>query len=162
MKIGVLSDTHIPDRAADIPEEILESFKSVDMVIHAGDLVELGVLERLKNVCKEVKAVWGNMDPDNVRSKLPEKELLRIGKYKIGITHGSGHPDYLVDCVNGIFKKEKVDLVIFGHSHSGLNRKIGNVLYFNPGTATDKIFSAYNSYGIIEINDKIEAEIIKI
>jgi hypothetical protein len=43
MRIGVISDTHIPDRADDIPKIILEDFRNVDMVIHAGDLVELSV-----------------------------------------------------------------------------------------------------------------------
>ena len=51
MKIGVLSDTHIPDRAQDIPKDILENFKGVDMIIHVGDLIDLSVLDKLKNIC---------------------------------------------------------------------------------------------------------------
>ena len=60
------------------------------------------------------------------------------------------------------FKKDNVNLIIFGHSHSALNKKRGNIVYFNPGSPTDKIFALHNSYGIIEINDKIETKIIKI
>jgi len=60
------------------------------------------------------------------------------------------------------FKNDKVDLIIFGHSHCGLNEKKGGILFFNPGSATDKVFAPYNSYGIIEINDKIKATIIRI
>jgi len=60
------------------------------------------------------------------------------------------------------FKNDRVDLVIFGHSHKAFNEKRGDILYFNPGSPTDQIFSPFNSYGIIEINDKIEARIIKI
>jgi len=162
MKIGVIADTHIPDRAKDIPRQILEAFKGVDMVIHAGDFVDLSVLDKLKTVCKEVRAVWGNMDPYTVRKNLPEKEIVKIGKYKIGIMHGYGPPNKLIELLSEIFKEEGLDIIIFGHSHCAINKREGNVLYFNPGSPTDKIFAIYNSYGIIEINDKIKARIIKI
>lgn len=162
MKIGVIADTHIPDRAGDIPPQILESFKDVDMIIHAGDLLNLNVLDKLKTICKDVKAVWGNMDPDEVRKQLPEKEIVDIGNYKIGIMHGYGPPHKLIDLLSEIFKEEKPNIIIFGHSHSAINEKRGDILYFNPGSPTDKIFAIYNSYGIIEINDKIKAKIIRI
>ena len=162
MKIGVIADTHIPDRAKEIPQQILEAFKEVDMVIHAGDFVDSSVLDKLKAVCKNVRAVWGNMDSYEIRKELPEKEIIEIGNYKVGIIHGYGQPNKLIDLVTEIFKKDNVNLIIFGHSHSALNKKRGNVVYFNPGSPTDKIFALHNSYGIIEINDKIETKIIKI
>lgn len=162
MKIGVISDTHIPDRAKELPQEVLESFKDVDMIIHAGDILNLSVLEQLKTICKNVKAVWGNMDPYELRKKLPEKEIIKVGNYKIGLMHGYGHPSKLIDLLSKEFKDDRVDIIIFGHSHSGLNEKKGNILYFNPGSATDKVFSLYNSYGIIEINDKIESKVIRL
>jgi len=162
MKIGVIADTHIPDRAKDIPPQILEAFKGVDMVIHSGDFVEISVMDKLKTVCKDVRAVWGNMDPYEVRKGLPEKEILKIGNYKIGIMHGYGPPNKLIDLLSEIFKDEGVNIIIFGHSHSPVNEKRGDILYFNPGSATDKIFALYNSYGIIEINDKINAKIVKV
>jgi hypothetical protein len=162
MKIGVIADTHIPDRAKDIPQQILNAFKGVDMVIHAGDLVELSVLDKLKTACKDIKAVWGNMDPYEVRRVLPEKEIIRAGNYKIGIMHGYGPSNKLIDLLAEIFKEEAVNIIIFGHSHSAVNEKKDDILYFNPGSPTDKIFALYNSYGIIEINDKINAKIVKV
>lgn len=162
MKIGVIADTHIPAQANDLPKAIFESLKDVDMIIHAGDLVDLSVLDKLSSICNKVIAVWGNMDSYEVRKVLPEKEVVNIGKHKIGIMHGHGHPDRLLDIIREAFKGEDVDLVIFGHSHRAINEKKGNIVYFNPGSPTDKIFANYNSYGIIEINDKIEARIIKI
>ncbi|MDP3732782.1 MAG: metallophosphoesterase family protein [Candidatus Omnitrophota bacterium] len=162
MKIGVIADTHIPERAKEIPQQILEAFKKVDMVVHAGDIVDMRVLDKLKAVCKNVRAVWGNMDPYEARKELPEKEIIKIGNYKIGIIHGYGHPNKLIPLVTEIFKNDNVNLIIFGHSHSALNEKRGDVIYFNPGSPTDKIFALHNSYGIIEINDKIEAKIVKI
>lgn len=162
MKIGVISDTHISDRTKSLPQKILEDFKNVDLIIHAGDLVDISVIDKLKNVCDNVKAVWGNMDSGEIKKKLPEKEILSLGKYKIGIMHGYGAPDTLINLLSNVFKDDNVNMVIFGHSHNSLNKKIGNILFFNPGSPTDNIFSRNNSYGIIEINDRIEAKIINL
>lgn len=162
MRIGVIADTHMPERAKVIPDKIMEDFKAVDMIIHAGDLVDLKVVAQLKSICPNVKAVYGNMDPYEVRKALPEKEIITVGKYKIGVMHGNGPPATLVELLTGVFKNDGVNIIIFGHAHSGFNEKKGDILFFNPGSATDKINSSYNSYGIIEINDKIEARIIKL
>ena len=140
----------------------MEDFKNADMIIHAGDLVDLNVLNQLCAICKNTKAVWGNMDPLEVRKKIPEKEIIKIGNYKIGVMHGYGHPNSLIELVTKEFENDNVDLIIFGHSHSALYEQKGDILYLNPGSPTDKIFSPYNSYGIIEINDKIEARIIRV
>ncbi|MBI4981675.1 MAG: metallophosphoesterase family protein [Candidatus Omnitrophica bacterium] len=162
MKIGVLSDTHIPDRAKSIPQEILDAFKNVDMIIHAGDFADLNILEKLKSTCSNVKAVAGNMDPAEIKEKLPEKEIFKIGKFKIAVAHGWGQPDKLPALLAEKFKDDDVDVIVFGHSHKAFNEKIGKILFFNPGSPTDNIFAPYKSYGIIEINDKITAKIIKL
>ena len=162
MRIGVISDTHIPDRAKEIPQKILDEFKKVDMVIHAGDLVDINVLDKLRKVCKNVTAVWGNMDPEEIKKVLPEKTILKIGNRRIGLIHGFGAPNKLIESLESVFKCDNVNIIIFGHSHYSVNEERNGILFFNPGSATDKIFSQYNSYGIIEINDKVEAKIIRI
>jgi putative phosphoesterase len=163
VRIGIISDTNIPDKATDIPAKILDAFKNVDMVIHCGDLIELKVLEVLKEVCKDVRAVRGNMDPLGVKEKLPEKEVIEIGGLTIAVTHGSGAPNRLIGYLTEFFKDEKADIIIFGHSHASVNERVGKVLFFNPGSATDKVFAPYNSYGIIEINgNQIKASIVRI
>lgn len=162
MKIGVISDTHVPDKARQIPQKILDDFKTVDMIIHAGDLVEPGVLEQLRSVCPDVRAVFGNMDPFELRARLPKKEIIQAEKFRVGVAHGYGHPDNLIDLMKKEFKNDKVDLIIFGHSHKPFNEKIDNIHYFNPGSATDEIFAPCRSYGIIEIKDNITAKIVKL
>lgn len=161
MKIGVISDTHIADKDEHIPRIILDVFKQMDMVLHAGDMVDLRVIDELRSVCPKVIAVAGNMDQDAVRNKYPVKEIIEVSGYKIGLMHGSGAPLNLVDLLKGAFKEDKPDIIVFGHSHKPMNEFIGNVLFFNPGSATD--FTAeYNSYGIIELAEEINARIIKI
>lgn len=162
IKIGIISDTHIHDSSQVLPEKVLQDFKTADLVIHSGDLVDLSVLEQLRSVCKNVVAVWGNMDPAEIKNELPEKKIIEAGKHKIGVIHGFGHPSKLKKFVKERFKDDSVDIIIFGHSHVPCNEKIGKIIYFNPGSLTDKIFAPYNSYGIIEINDGIKAKIVKI
>ena len=94
---------------------------------------------------------------------LADKEILKIGKFKIGLTHGQGHPSGLPELILNMFKNDAVDAIIFGHSHNPTNEVKNGVLLFNPGSATDKIFAEYNSYGILEITDnKTEGTIIKL
>ncbi|MFH1577603.1 MAG: metallophosphoesterase family protein [Candidatus Omnitrophota bacterium] len=162
MKIGVISDTHIPLNAQEIPAALLESLKSVDMIMHAGDLIKLSVIDTLRSICATVKAVYGNMDSVDVKKCLPEKEIISIGKYRLGLTHGKGSPNALFDTVTDIFKNDSVDMIIFGHSHYPINEKRGKIIYFNPGSPTDNIFAPFRSYGIIEIDNKIKTSIVKI
>ncbi len=162
MKIGVIADTHIPERAKDIPKDVLKAFNGADMIIHAGDLVCLDVLKTLKDLTCDLRAVYGNMDPYEVRERIKEKEVIRINNFVIGVTHGYGNPVQLIDWTTRLFQGNDPDMIIFGHSHNATNLTRNNVLYFNPGSPTDKIFALYNSYGIIDIGDKIDARIIKI
>lgn len=162
MKIGVISDTHIPNQAKEIPNKVLASLKKMDMILHAGDLIDLSILDALKSICGNVKAVWGNMDPTDVKRYLPERQIITVGKYRIGLTHGNGAPASLIEAVTDVFKNDKPDVIIFGHSHYPVNEKRGRILYFNPGSLSDTLFSPFNSYGIIEINEEIKASIVKI
>jgi len=161
MKIGVISDTHIPEQAKEIPKVILEDFKDCSLILHAGDLVTLDVLKKLKDVGRVV-AVRGNMDHREVKEELPEKEVINIGNFKIGLFHGWGVPFDLINLAKRQFKDDKCDVIVFGHSHSPLSEWRDEVLFFNPGSPTNKMFSPYNSYGILEIDEKINAKIIRI
>ncbi|MFH1093384.1 MAG: metallophosphoesterase family protein [Candidatus Omnitrophota bacterium] len=158
MKIGVISDTHIPINCDSIPEKIIECFRGVDMIIHAGDLTELSVLEQLAVITPKVEAVCGNMDSQQATIKLPQKKIIKVGKFKIGLTHGWGPPKNLMDRMAYEFKN--VDAIIFGHSHQPINKTKNGVLFFNPGSATDTVFAKEKTVGILEITDKIKGKII--
>jgi uncharacterized protein len=162
MKIIVISDTHIPDRAESLPLKLLDEIKNADMVIHAGDFVSLEFLNDLKSLCNNIKAVWGNMDPPEIKKMLPQKGIFKVGDYRIGVVHGYGAPNKMLELLNTEFKNDKLDIIIFGHSHSALNEKRGSTLFFNPGSPTDKILAADNTYGIIEIDGGIQAKVVTI
>lgn len=158
MKILVLSDTHIPRVAQDLPEPVYTEIKNADMILHAGDFVDIDILETLKKL-KKIHAVYGNMDSPEVRRILKDKEIVHAGKFKIGLIHGYGAPKDLMDTVKTEFAN--VDAIVFGHSHIAMNVIKDGILFFNPGSPTDTVFTSANTYGILEVTDKkIEGRIV--
>lgn len=158
MKIGVVSDTH----GKFLPQQMIDDFKNVDFIIHAGDIGNIAEYKLFASM-KEIKAVYGNMDDSDVCSKLPKRQIIACGKFRIGLFHGEGSSKNLFNRVKAEFKNDNVDVVVFGHSHKPFNEKIGNVFYFNPGSPTDKIFAPYCSYGILDVaEDGISGRIIRV
>jgi len=158
MKIGVVSDTH--SRA--IPRQLFDDFKDVDLIIHAGDFCTQEDLKKFTSL-KEVKAVYGNMDESKLCAKLPEKSIFEWNGFSIGLFHGEGPPQKVINFVKERFKKDKVDVIVFGHSHQAFNEVIDGTLYFNPGSPNDTIFAPFCSYGILKVKDRrIVGEIIKV
>lgn len=158
MRIGVLSDTH----SRKLPAQMLEDFLKVDLIIHAGDFCDLVDYQNLKKI-QRVESVFGNMDTPELSRQIPRRKVFTCEGVAIGLFHGEGAALTLLARVKAEFSKEDVAVVIFGHSHHPMNEKIGNVLYFNPGSPTDMIFAPYRSYGILDIKDKeVTGHIIRI
>jgi putative phosphoesterase len=151
MKIGAISDTHATS-LAEVPDRILHAMAGVDLIIHAGDFVARDVLDGLKQL-GEVKAVQGNMDSEELKRILPEKEILEVEGRRIGIIHGWGSPYGIDNRVGGMF--DNVDIIIYGHSHHPQNEVKNGVLFFNPGIAK-------NSFGILTIGQGVRGEIINL
>lgn len=161
MKVVVLSDTHAED-LADLPERLLEDLRKADLIIHAGDYTSKNLLDQLREL-GDLKGVHGNMDCDEVKRELPDKDIFEISGFKIGITHPSegGSPVGLKSRAESKLG-EDLDLIIYGHSHKPVNEKESNTIYFNPGSATGAFPARYKTYGILRIEDEIEVEIVKI
>jgi putative phosphoesterase len=160
VRILVLSDTHIPRVIQDLPESVYGEIKNVDMILHAGDFIDIEVLRSLEKL-KKVHAVYGNMDCPELRRTLKNKDIIQAGGFRIGLIHGYGAPKELMETVKAEFTN--VDAIVFGHSHTATNIVKDGVLFFNPGSPTDTVFTAANTYGILEITDKkIEGTIVTI
>jgi putative phosphoesterase len=151
LKIGVISDTHAAS-LTELPEMITTVLAGVDLIIHCGDFTSPAVLEELKRLGRVV-AVHGNMDSRALQNTLPEREYLSIGGHRFGIAHGWGAPEGIEDRLR-LFLTD-VDIIVFGHSHLAQNRVINGIRFFNPGSARDSI-------GILNIDEKIAGEIIKV
>jgi uncharacterized protein len=162
MKIGVISDTHIPSVTDRLPERVFAEFRGADMILHAGDIVSQPVLDALGKL-STVIAVCGNMDHLDICESLPAKRIVEAGKFRIGLTHGFGAPGGLIDWVGAQFIDDYVDAIVFGHSHHAMNEVIDGILFFNPGTATDRRFSHELSIGMLEVDDDgIKGRIIEL
>lgn len=156
MKIGVIADTHIPLKAKSLPGEVLQAFRDVDHIIHAGDIASLEVLETLSRFAP-VTAVSGNVDPPGIQESLGTKKIITLEGYRIGITHGHGKTGRTQDRAVKCFADEQVDCIIFGHSHIPFCHHVNDVLLFNPGSPTDKRRNEFFSYGILELGAVIRA-----
>jgi len=158
VKIGVISDTHLSGYDDRLRHLLDNHFNDVSLILHAGDLVDIGVLDSFAG--KEVKAVSGNMDTQSVRQCLPDRLIINLNNYRIGMIHGWGMP---FGIENKLLKEiGRVDCLVYGHTHRATNEVRNGVLFFNPGSATDKRSASRSTIGILEIGEKISGKIIEI
>ncbi|NLN19054.1 MAG: metallophosphoesterase family protein [Firmicutes bacterium] len=158
MRIGILSDTHIPTRARELPTEVISGMTGVDLIIHAGDIVEQSVLSTLAAIAP-VHAVHGNMDPPPLRRALPRTRVVEVQGYRIGVIHGDGRYGSVLTRALSAF--EDVNCIVFGHSHRPVCTRYGDLLLLNPGSPTDRRLSPKHSYAILTVSAAgLEGEIV--
>ncbi|GAC1379968.1 MAG: metallophosphoesterase family protein [Ktedonobacteraceae bacterium] len=151
-KIGVISDTHIP-HFKKLPEAIWQHFANVELIIHAGDLSLLSVLNELETIAPVV-AVQGNIEYEEVVLKLPIKREVVVGHCRIGIVHILGETSNRIKLAKQEFPNARV--VVFGHSHVPYNQEHNGQLLFNPGSVTDRRRQLTCSVGLLQIDDALK------
>lgn len=138
MRVAVLADTHWKGSDS-IPEQVLTLLDDVDVVIHAGDIKCQHVLADLGKGSREVLAVRGDsFDLD--LANLPDTRVERLDGYTVGIAHDIGAINQWTTFTRKpeeVFG-EKVDAVVFGHTHHPFFDVIHGVRFINPGSATDQ------------------------
>jgi putative phosphoesterase len=161
MRIGVISDTHITSATLTVAADAKRALAGVDLILHAGDLVILSVLKELEEIAP-VTAVRGNMDPKEVAQALPARLVVEADGFRIGLMHGHGAPEGLIDLMTREFAEDNADAVVFGHSHHPLVEKRGDILFLNPGSPSGRGFSPYRSVGILETGAEITGRIVRL
>ena len=160
MLIGLISDTHIPDRAKEIPENVYSAFKNVDLILHAGDLTSLNVIEELENIAPVI-AIQGNMDRAN-GINLPTAKVLEAEGLRIGIVHGEVYPRADTQQLLYLARELNVDILVSGHSHQPKIEQTEGILLLNPGSPVVPRL-ADRTVMLLEINNKeVDVEIVKI
>lgn len=134
-RIGVISDTHIPRRAPRVPDAALDYFADVELILHAGDLSTLAVLDQLAAYAP-VEAVQGNVESPEVIHTLPLKREIVVAGIGIGLIHNLGERKHYIRNARREFPSACV--VIFGHSHVPHIEGAPGLLLLNPGSATDR------------------------
>lgn len=135
MRILLLSDAHIHDRADEIPRELLEVIEKekFDISIYAGDFTDRDVYDWFLQTGKKVYVVQGNMD----YLDLPKYQKIILPDLKIGVIHGHQvRPRGNVVQLTQIAKEMNVNILISGHTHSPFIRIYENILHLNPGSVT--------------------------
>ena len=159
-RIGVIADTHIPKRGARLPETVLRHFEDVELILHAGDLSTLAVLDQL-SAYAPVEAVQGNVEQEEVVMALPIKRTLVVGGCEIGLVHILGErKDYARNARNefGVAR-----VVIFGHSHIPWLEDANGLMMLNPGSAMDRRRQPTCTIALLTITDgEPSAEIIEL
>ena len=142
--LGIITDTHVPQRLPALPPRVFEVFRGVDRILHAGDINAQRVLDQLAGIAP-VDAVAGNADL--VGHGLPLTRVIEVDGKRIGLVHGhGGWSRYLVSKVRDQFGYDEerylnlvqrsfgpVEAIVFGHTHRLYQARRAGILLFNPG-----------------------------
>jgi len=157
VKIVVFSDTHL-HRVTEEFESICDHYcRDADRVIHLGDWTSASVWNFLQQY--PLEGVSGNMDDMAVRLQLPARQVIRVGGFRIGMTHGYGFYGDLKEALRREF--DGVDAILFGHTHRPLVEREGGQLFFNPGS----VFSGRGSgrsLGLLTVGRTLQGEIVRL
>lgn len=160
VKIAVLSDTHI-HHLKDLPDSLRDICKSFDMVIHLGDFVSPELVEYMKGF-NNFHGIAGNHDPRAVKALLPQMDVIQVKGKRLGLLHGYWSPFMAQQRSLFRFRKEKVDAILYGHTHVIRNEKVGKMLFFNPGSAFALWPAPWKTYGILSVGESIRGEIVSL
>jgi putative phosphoesterase len=144
----VITDTHVGEHLPALPEEVLELFAGVDLILHAGDLTDPVVLRELGRVAP-VLAVRGNHDDEGRLRGLPRDLVVSVAGVRIGLTHGTrpnraelpaallslvaGRPVLLGFARAALRRVGSVDVLVTGHVHVPIDERVRGVRHFSPG-----------------------------
>ncbi|MFD7713526.1 metallophosphoesterase family protein [Streptomyces sp. NPDC059785] len=137
MRLLLISDTHLPERARELPAQLLAELPRADVVIHAGDWVDTATLDLLEARSKRVLGVYGNNDGPALRARLPEVARAELGGLRWGVVHETGAAQGRERRCAERFPD--LDVLVFGHSHIPWDTTAETGLrLLNPGSPTDR------------------------
>ncbi|MDP9398005.1 MAG: metallophosphoesterase [Actinomycetota bacterium] len=137
MRLLLISDTHVPRRARDLPAEVWAEVERAEVVLHAGDWVAPTLLDALEERARRLVAVWGNNDGDELRRRLPEVARCELGGLRFGVVHETGPAQGRERRCAAAYPD--LDVLVFGHSHIPWDTTTPTGLrLLNPGSPTDR------------------------
>ena len=137
MRLLLLADTHVPHRARDLPAAVWAQVDEADLVVHAGDWVDVPLLDALQARAKALLACWGNNDGPALRARLPEVARATLGGVRVAVVHETGASSGRERRADAAYPD--VDLLVFGHSHIPWDTSTPRGMrLLNPGSPTDR------------------------
>ena len=145
MRLLLLADTHIPRRARDLPAQVWDEVESADVVIHAGDWVEVDLLDKLADRARRLIACWGNNDGPDLRTRLPERADVTLDGLRFTVVHETGSASGREARMAQSYPE--TDVLVFGHSHIPWDTTARTGLrLLNPGSPTDRRRQPFCTY----------------
>jgi uncharacterized protein len=137
IRVLLMSDTHLPLRARDLPTALWDEVDRADVVVHAGDWVDVATLDRLEQRSRRLLACWGNNDGPELRARLPEVARATLEGVRVAVVHETGSKDRREERMRAAYPD--TDLLVFGHSHIPWDTTAPSGLrLLNPGSPTDR------------------------
>ena len=136
MRLLLIADTHLPRRARDLPPDVWREVDRADVVVHAGDWVEIDLLDALEARAARVLGCWGNNDGPELRARLPEVARAELDGVRLAVTHETG--DRAGRERRMLAAHADTDVLVFGHSHIPWDTQMGGLRLLNPGSPTDR------------------------
>ena len=146
MRLAIISDTHMPRGNRALPPACVENLKGADAILHAGDFMELSVLEDLQALGPPVHAVRGNVDSAEVQARLPLSRVADFGGAVVAMIHDAGPATGRLNRMRRRFPD--ADAVVFGHSHIPVHEEHEGFAIFNPGSPTERRRSPQHTMGL--------------
>lgn len=148
MRLGVIADTH-----GLLRPEVLDVFRDVDHILHAGDVGPLDLLTELEALAP-VTAVYGNTDGWDVRARLPAVARVELDGFRVVVTHGDQLGSPTPEKLQAAFPD--AEILVFGHTHRPILTLVDVVVtVMNPGGAGARRFDLPPSVGILELEPGI-------
>lgn len=145
VRIVLTSDTHVPTRARDVPEELWLAIDNADVVVHAGDWMAESLLDAFTARSTRLIGVYGNNDGPALRARLPEIARADIAGVRLAVVHETGPATGREQRCASRFPD--CDLLVFGHSHIPWDSVADNGLrLLNPGSPTDRRRQPFATY----------------
>ena len=134
-----------------LPAACVARLRDADAILHAGDFMELSVLEMLQGLGPPVHAVRGNVDSSELQARLPLVHTAVFGDVRIGMVHDAGPAAGRLERMRRRFPG--VAAVVFGHSHIPLLETSRGFTIFNPGSPTERRRAPRHTMGMAEVAD---------
>ena len=152
MRLLLMSDTHVPTRARDLPGRLWDEVDAADVVVHAGDWMTLGLYESLRVRSKRLVACWGNNDGDDLRAVLPEVAEVTLDGLRFAVVHETGQKQGRERRMAAAYPD--TDVLVFGHSHIPWDTTADTGLrLLNPGSPTDRRRQPHCTYMTATVTD---------
>ena len=163
MRLLLVSDTHVPRRARDLPAALWAAVDAADVVVHAGDWVDAALLDRLEARAPRLIGVWGNNDGPELRARLPEVARAELAGVRLAVVHETGSAAGRERRCAATFPD--TDVLVFGHSHIPWDTTAESGLrLLNPGSPTDRRRQPHGTLGVLRVADGalVEARIVAV